>query len=204
MQGFRAFQLARITELIKTTRCLYPGGADDVHNFIHGLVELLIRAQSKSVIEIGCDRGISTELFLLTNARVVAVDPWPHQPAYQEFTERCGAYPHLEICRGRCPEALEKFGAEFDLCYIDADHQYDAVRRDILAATRVVKPQGWLGGHDYHQPQVEQAVRSMIDDPVMFRDGSWLARNRLSERYLAGRDADQESIMPAPIYATAR
>ena len=204
MQGFRAFQLARITELIKTKRCHYPGDAEDVHNFVHGLVELLIRAQPKSVIEIGSDRGVSTELFLLTNARVVAVDPWEHQASYQDFVERCGAYPHLEVCRGRCPDALDKFGAEFDLCYIDADHQYESVRRDILTCTRVVKPQGWLAGHDYHQPQVEEAVRSLIDDPIAFRDGSWLARNRLSQRYTARGDAEQEAIMPAPMYATAR
>jgi predicted O-methyltransferase YrrM len=189
MQNFRAFQAARVQELLTTMRCLYPGGDVDVHNFLPGLAELLIRAQSKSVIEIGSDRGVSTELFLLTNARVVAVDPWEHEPFYREFLERCGTYPHLEICRGKCPQALEKFGAEFDLCYIDADHSYDAVRRDILACTRVVKPDGWLAGHDYHQPQVEHAVRSMIDEPVAFADGSWLAKNRLSDHAGAGEDA---------------
>jgi predicted O-methyltransferase YrrM len=188
MQNFRAFQLARVTELLTTMRCLYPGGADDVHNFVHGLVELLIRAKPRSVIEIGSDRGVSTEVFLLTNARVVAVDPWEHQAYFDEFVERCGAYPHLEVCRGKCPDALGRFGAEFDLCYVDADHQYESVRRDILACTKVVKPDGWLAGHDYHQPQVEQAVRSLVDEPIVFRDGSWLAKNRLSQRYLAGQD----------------
>lgn len=189
MQGFRAFQATRISELLTTMRCLYPGGAEDVHNFVHGLVELIIRAKPRTVIEIGSDRGVSTELFLLTSARVVAVDPWDNANFHQEFLERCGAYPHLEICRGKSPEALEQFGAEFDLCYIDADHSFDAVRRDILACARVVKPQGWLAGHDYHQPQVESAVRSVLDDPIAFRDGSWLAKNRLSQRFLAGHDA---------------
>lgn len=189
MQDFRSFQAARIAELLTTMRCLYPGGDVDVHNYVRGLVELLIRAQPKSVIEIGSDRGVSTELFLLTSARVVAVDPWQHEPYHLEFLQRCGSYPHLEICRGLCPQALDRFGPEFDLCYIDADHQYESVRRDILACTRIVKPQGWLAGHDYHQPQVERAVLSMIDEPIAFGDGSWLAPNRLSPRYLAGPDA---------------
>jgi predicted O-methyltransferase YrrM len=188
---FREFQQARVTELLTTKRCLYPGDATDVHNFLPGLAELIVQAKPRSVIEIGSDRGVSTELFLLTAARVVAVDPWQNENSFQEFAARCAGYPHLELIRAKCPEALERFGAEFDLCYIDADHSYEAVRRDILACTRIVKPDGWLAGHDYHQPQVERAVRSMIDDPIAFRDGSWLAKNRLSQRFL-----DEQGIAP--------
>lgn len=185
MQGFREFHTARIQELCATRRCIYPGDAEDIHNFVHGLFELIMRAKPRAVIEVGSDRGVSTEAFLLTCARVVAVDPWENETYFQEFLDRCSTYPQIEFCRGRCPEALERFGAEFDLCYVDAAHDYESVRRDILACSRVVKPQGWLAGHDFHQPQVERAVRSMVDDPLMFRDGSWLAPNRLSRRFLA-------------------
>jgi predicted O-methyltransferase YrrM len=188
VQNFAAFQTARLHELLTTMRCLYPGGDGDVHNFVGGLIELVLQVKPRAVIEIGSDRGVSTEVFLLTTARVVAVDPWDHEGYHQEFLERCGAYPNLETCRGKSPEVLDRFDAEFDLCYVDADHGYDAVRRDILACTRIVKPDGFLAGHDYHQPQVEQAVRSLIDDPIAFRDGSWLAKNRLSQRFLSGQD----------------
>jgi predicted O-methyltransferase YrrM len=185
VQTFREFQQARVNALLTTKRCVYPGDAADVHNFLPGLAELILRTRPRSVIEIGCDRGVSTELFLLTAARVVAVDPWDDQTSYQEFAKRCAGYPHLEICRGASPEALDKFGAEFDMCYIDADHSYEAVRRDILACTRVVKPTGWLAGHDYHHPQVARAVQSMVDEAISFPDGSWLARNSLSQRFSA-------------------
>jgi len=186
---FRQFQKARVEELLTTRRCAYPGDTADVHNFLPGLAELIVHAKPRAVIEIGSDRGVSTELFLLTAARVVAVDPWENASSFQEFVERCTGYPHLEICRGKSPEALARFGAEFDMCYIDADHSYESVRRDILACTRIVKPDGWLAGHDYHQPQVERAVSSLIDRPMTFRDGSWLARNRLAQRVLAGQSA---------------
>jgi predicted O-methyltransferase YrrM len=178
MPSFREFQVARLQELITTMRCLYPGGDKDVHNFVGGLIELIIKVKPRAVIEIGSDRGVSTEVFLLTTARVVVVDPWLYEPTYKEFIERCGAYPNLEVCRGKCPDVLDRFGAEFDLCYVDAAHDYDSVRRDIVACSKIVAPQGWLAGHDYHQPQVEAAVRSLIDDPIAFRDGSWLAKNR--------------------------
>ena len=185
VQTFREFQKERVDELLATRRCVYPGDTADVHNFLPGLAELILHARPRTVIEIGSDRGVSTELFLLTTARVVAVDPWENLDSFQEFGERCAGYPHLELCRGTSPEALAQFGAEFDMCYIDADHSYEAVRRDILACARIVKPDGWLAGHDYHQPQVERAVLSMIDEPMSFRDGSWLARNRLSQSALA-------------------
>ena len=189
MQTFREFQQSRVNDLLVTKRCIYPGDAEDIHNFLPGLAELIVRARPRAVIEIGSDRGVSTELFLLTASRVVAVDPWENGDSFQEFAARCAGYPHLEICRGQCPGALGQFGAEFDLCYIDADHSYEAVRRDILACTRIVKREGWLAGHDYHQHQVERAVLSMLDDPLTFRDGSWLAKNRLSPRFLAERAA---------------
>ncbi len=73
---FREFQQARVNSLLATKRCVYPGDDADVHNFLPGLAELILQAQPRAVIEIGCDRGVSTELFLLTTARVVAVDPW--------------------------------------------------------------------------------------------------------------------------------
>ncbi len=195
---FREFQKARVDALLTTKRCLYQGDATDVHNFLPGLVELILRTRPRTVIEIGSDRGVSTELFLLTAARVVAVDPWDNQRTFEEFVDRCAAYPHLEICRGKSPEALDRFGPEFDLCYIDADHSYEAVQRDILACTRIVKPDGWLAGHDYHQAQVERAVLSIIDAPIAFRDGSWLAINRLSQRFLAEQKNASQILVDAP------
>jgi hypothetical protein len=72
---FREFQKARVDELLKTKQSLYPGDTADVHNFLPGLVELILQARPQSVIELGSDRGVATELFLLTTARAVAVDP---------------------------------------------------------------------------------------------------------------------------------
>ena len=182
---FREFQKARVDQLLKTRRSLYSSDTADAHNFLPGLVELILQARPQSVIELGSDRGVATELFLLTTARVVAIDSWENQGALTEFVERCAAYPHLQICRDQSPEALNRFGPEFDLCYIGAALSYETVRRDILACTRIVKPEGWLAGHGYHRAQVKRAVLSMIDEPMVFRDGSWLAKNRLSQRFLA-------------------
>ena len=46
----------------------------------------------------------------------------------------------------------------FDLVYIDADHSYDAVKKDIDYWSRKVKLEGILAGHDYNMVSVKKAV----------------------------------------------
>ncbi|MEQ1403839.1 class I SAM-dependent methyltransferase [Neorhizobium sp. Rsf11] len=39
-----------------------------------------------------------------------------------------------------------------DLVFLDADHSYDAVRADLSAWLPKVKAGGWIGGHDFENP----------------------------------------------------
>jgi len=148
------------------------------------LFELIKVAKPKSVLEIGCYRGVSTEVWLLHCASVVAVDPWPDAIVRREFLARCSHYSHLEMIEGFSPDALAPFrikGAErtFDLCYIDGDHSYEAVVNDINACKMLVKPGEFIGGHDYGGdcPGVALAVDELLGKPQWrFSDGSWLHR----------------------------
>lgn len=167
--------------LRRIPRCVnFPGFETNPGNFVGGLLDLIAHAKPKSVIEIGCNRGVSTEAFLRHCDRVVAVDPWDgnhEREAFVEFMARCGGYPNLEIVRGRSPEALRRFGREFDLCYIDACHEYEPVRADIAACLPIVKPDGWLAGHDYPQDGVKCAIGDIATIvPMTFSEGSWLLR----------------------------
>ncbi len=126
------------------------------------------------MIEIGSHQGISTEVFLLNVARVVAVDPWEgDDKTYSEFMDRCGSYPNLEVNRDKSPNALKHYGCEFDFCYIDAAHDYESVSRDILAVAKLILPDGYIGGHDYGTPSVMAAVLDCLGPPTVFRDESW-------------------------------
>jgi hypothetical protein len=64
-----------------------------------------------------------------------------------------------------------------DLCYIDGDHSYEAVKSDIGACLDIIKPEGWIGGHDYGGTDlgVQKAVDEAFSSHVhRFSDGSWL------------------------------
>lgn len=149
----------------------------------------------RSVLEIGCFRGVSTEFWLLHCARVVAVDPWEDPGIHRQFQQRCGGYPALEKIRGTSPTAIADLAPpSFDLVYIDGDHSYEAVLLDVRAAIGLVRDGGFIGGHDYEgsaTPGVKMAVEELLGTPPhVFSDMSWLvpiaeAREAFSRSVLA-------------------
>ncbi len=60
------------------------------------------------------------------------------------------ADPRVEQHEGLSVPFLQSCAdANFDMIYVDADHGYDAVRADIVAATPKVKPGGFLVFNDF-------------------------------------------------------
>ena len=65
-----------------------------------------------------------------------------------------------------------------DFVFIDADHSYESVLRDIAAWRSKVRVKGWFGGHDYNKkfPGVVRAVDSVFGRKVIPLPGSiWSA-----------------------------
>jgi predicted O-methyltransferase YrrM len=55
-----------------------------------------------------------------------------------------------------------------DMLFIDGDHEYESVKRDIELWAPFVASGGLLCGHDYFDaPGVQQAVREMLPDHEM-------------------------------------
>jgi|SRR5215469_926967 len=48
--------------------------------------------------------------------------------------------------------------ASIDFVFIDGDHWYDPVRRDVLTWLPKMKPGSVMAGHDYDQPHLKRAV----------------------------------------------
>lgn len=168
---FPVFKAARLAELMAE-----QWGAARLPD----LFEVFEASRPRSVLEIGCYRGVSTEVWLLHCAQVVAVDPWLDVGVRREFLARCSHYPHLKMIEGFSPSALTSLrDHQFDLCYIDGDHSYEAVVQDIQACKPHVKPGAFIGGHDYGGdcPGVAQAVDELLGKPQWrFSDGSWLVK----------------------------
>ena len=63
------------------------------------------------------------------------------------------------ILRGDSSQMADEIpDKSLDLCFIDGDHTYEGVCKDITAYQNKVKDDGILSGHDYDQPEVRRAV----------------------------------------------
>jgi len=80
-------------------------------------------------------------------------------------------------------QAISNVGATFiedcslDLVFIDADHSYDWVKKDIAAYKPKLKKSGWLTGHDIDYPGVHKAVTEIIKNFDVGTNNVWLTPN---------------------------
>lgn len=126
-----------------------------------------------SVCEVGSWAGRSAIIMAKAGATVTCVDTWEGSEndegtkgydrsrgsPVEVFLRNTQGLPITPVC-ARSPEAAGRFrDGEFDIVYIDAEHDYASVLADITAwkpkATHI------LAGHDYHCfPSVAQAVKA--------------------------------------------
>jgi hypothetical protein len=130
-----------------------------------------VMGTAPSVCEVGSWAGRSAIIMAKAGAAVTCVDTWEGS----QNDEGCKAYdgsrgkPFEVFLRnvaglpitatvGRSPEVASQFkDGEFDIVYIDAEHDYESVKADILAWKP--KAKRWIAGHDYHLfPGVQKAV----------------------------------------------
>lgn len=63
--------------------------------------------------------------------------------------------------------AFKVDGESLDLCFVDADHSYEGVRRDLVAWYPKVRRGGWISGHDYanNDPRFDfSGVKRAVDE----------------------------------------
>jgi predicted O-methyltransferase YrrM len=150
----------------------------------------------KSIAEIGSWKGRSTRAMAdNTTGNIYAIDTWAGTPEDAHFKElqdkpkdwlrsvfyvNVGYLPNVVTKQYRSLEAAARCChlKTFDMIFIDAAHDYESVKADILAWRPLLKDGGLLCGHDYDRgrPGVVQAVRELIPDRVGPVGSIWAAR----------------------------
>ena len=143
------------------------------------------------MIEIGSYVGESTTIFAQNFKEVVSVDPyvdnydpndvtcrcWPLDVVYNEFLLNSLPYPNIRNIRLSSNDAVGPLNrSTWDFVYIDGIHTYEAVSNDIDNYRGMIKPGGFIAGHDYGIPGVKQAVDERLTVIQTFKDTSWIAR----------------------------
>lgn len=149
---------------------------------------------NKTIAEIGCYVGDSTEIFAERFKKVYAIDPFkngydsndgasfqhPMTVIERQFDSLCLKYPNIHKMKMPSNIAVITFEDHyFDMVYIDGLHTYEGVKIDIALWKSKVKPGGYLAGHDYnskHFPGVKKAVHELKVPDATFKDSSWIIK----------------------------
>jgi len=95
---------------------------------------------------------------------VYAIDPWEDAWAYRTFQQLAAAFEvPVVMLKMTSHEAVKHVPVLADMVFIDGDHSNAAVDQDIRdwsPKTRVI------AGHDYHWPDVRDAVHAHFDHEV--------------------------------------
>jgi predicted O-methyltransferase YrrM len=94
---------------------------------------------------------------------------------YNEVLTRYNVRDHITDIKGYSWETSEHFEDEsVDFIFIDADHAYESVKKDIQAWWPKLKKGGIMSGHDYFNPfGVKQAVDEIFSNVQISSDRIW-------------------------------
>jgi hypothetical protein len=150
----------------------------------------LLNAQGllDAAVEVGTHRGEYARTFLdrWRGRKLFCIDPWlrgycdgdpasegdRHADYHAAFT---ALTPHLDA--GRCTifqetseEAQRRFEpGSVDFVYIDGNHQYEHVLADLMFWWPIVRPGGYLGGHDIICPNELNGGWEQTVQPAVFK-----------------------------------
>ena len=150
------------------------------------------------IAEIGCWQGRSTVAMAANaTATVHAIDTWLGSPEHQgELSQHENGWLFSQFLNNVAglrvlPLNMDSLSAakmfsttkpQFDFIFIDANHDYDSVKADILAWEPLVKPNGIFAGHDFYGdwPGVRQAVEELIPH-FKIVESIWIMENAAKE-----------------------
>lgn len=141
------------------------------------------------VAEIGVFKGDFSQKILNTTDPVVLhlIDSWGGttgttnlELVRQRFAPEISA-GKVRLHRQKSIAALGQFPDHyFDWVYLDTDHSYPTTAAELALCARVVKPSGWIAGHDYVTGNWNGGVRYGVVEAV----NAFCVRENWAFRYL--------------------
>lgn len=157
------------------------------------------------IAEIGVNKGETSRLLrhLFPEAKLYLIDPWSvssdylhsgspisrktkhYEKAYQMVQDEFKNDPATTLLRMSSREAAASAPNDFDLVFIDGNHEYTQVKEDILCWLPKVKTGGILAGHDYDPSipifdGVKRAVDEVFGNQLMLgKDRVWLHQKKI-------------------------
>ena len=120
--------------------------------------------------------------------------------AFLDNMRRCGLSDDVRPIREVSWQAASHFpDGSVDFAFIDADHAYGSVVRDIEAWLPKIKPNGILAGHDYDPPRhggVVRAVNELFPNRFTLEEGNvWCVDLELTRRLRGRQQASRSELL---------
>lgn len=128
------------------------------------------------IIEIGSFEGLSLsyikETIKTNNNTIYSVE----KHCRQRLIENTKKWNIELICKDSYQASLTFPNNFFDLIYIDANHSYEEVKKDIINWMPKLKKTGIIAGHDYDRgwPGVIRAVNEIFQNQFNLRGRNWI------------------------------
>jgi hypothetical protein len=157
-----------------------------------------LKLKESVMIEIGSFVGESTVIFAASFAKVIAIDPFiPYtnvkqdgvlqsykqnrwNTVYNEFVKRTAPFGNVVHLKKVSDDAFKDIQEAVHFVYIDGTHTYEQCKKDIKNYLSLIKPEGFIAGHDYTPsfPGVKKAVDDVLGAPdaVFGTDGNWIKK----------------------------
>jgi len=101
---------------------------------------------------------------------------------YERFKTATADKPFVKICRGYSFDVVKEFPDEFfDFIFIDADHTYEGVSRDLVDWWPKIKKGGAFTGHDYIQTRKKMKNGKIIRVGVVKAVDEFVAKNNITD-----------------------
>lgn len=94
-----------------------------------------------------------------------------HEETFKKAKEKLSIYDNIKWIRKYSWDAIEDIEDDLDFVYIDGDHRYDTVIKDISLYYPKIKTGGLICGHDAGHKQVNNAVKDYFIDVKIQRIG---------------------------------
>lgn len=175
---------------------------EDFHKTIPGwcdfepLYKRMVDTHDKGIfIEVGCWKGQSTAYMAMEvlnqgkekGIKFYCVDTWlgsgEHQgdkdvqakTLYEVFLHNMkrvkGAF--IPVQKDSIEAAKDFKDNSIDFLYLDASHEYEYVKEDILAWLPKIKKGGMIAGHDYGFDGVKDAVTEILPEHILEFNSTW-------------------------------
>jgi predicted O-methyltransferase YrrM len=130
-----------------------------------------------NILEIGSYYGLSSLMLLEGNkkskvrGKVYLIDPNP-QPSKEKFLKNLKSYgfdKEVVLLDTKSEHAHSELKKEFRTIFVDGDHSYLAVKKDIKLCKKTLRPGGIILFHDAGWTDVKKAIEGELDGSIYLK-----------------------------------